>query len=69
MQPFDPKNLPETKYGGETVDPNAHLIPYLIAPKTLAGEHISDYKLRQIEEQHSNDADIEVDKLKPAEEP
>lgn len=69
VQPFDPKNLPETKYGGETVDPNAHLIPYLIAPKTLAGEHISDYKLRQIEEQHSNDADIEVDKLKPAEEP
>lgn len=69
VQPFNPENLPETKYGGETIDPNAHLIPYIIAPNTLSGEHISDYKLRQIEEQHINDTSSEVDQLKPIEEP
>ncbi len=31
VQPFDPSYLPETKYGGEVVDPNAHLIPYMIS--------------------------------------
>ena len=67
IQPFDPEYLPETKYGGETVDPNAHLIPYLIAPDTLSGEHISDYKLQQIQQQHAN-AD-EPPELKPAEKP
>lgn len=44
VQPFDSENLPETKYGGERVDPNAHLIPYLISEETLEGEHISEYK-------------------------
>ena len=51
VQPFDAKNLPETKYGGEQVDPNAQLIPYLIAPATLEGEHISEFKKQQIQEQ------------------
>ncbi|WOE30602.1 MULTISPECIES: monovalent cation/H+ antiporter subunit D [unclassified Acinetobacter] len=69
VQPFDPSNLPETKYGGEVIDPNAHLIPYLIAPKTLDGEHISNYKLRQIEEQHDLDINTEIDQLKPTEGP
>ncbi|MEB3753227.1 monovalent cation/H+ antiporter subunit D [Acinetobacter sp. MD2(2019)] len=50
-QPFDSHYIPETKYSGENFDPNAHLIPYLIAPETLAGEHISEYKWRQINEQ------------------
>lgn len=51
-EPFNPKNIPETKYGGENPDPNAHLIPYLISEKTMAGHHISDYKKRQIEQQN-----------------
>ncbi|OTG85697.1 monovalent cation/H+ antiporter subunit D [Acinetobacter sp. ANC 4558] len=67
VQPFDPEYLPETKYGGETVDPNAHLIPYLIAPDTLSGEHISDYKLQQIQQQHADSE--ENTELKPAEGP
>ncbi|MCY1163666.1 Na(+)/H(+) antiporter subunit D [compost metagenome] len=68
VQPYDPENLPETKYGGETVDPNAHLIPYVISENTLNGEHISEYKQRQINQQivqepaHPDDA-----KLKPME--
>ena len=68
VQPFDPKYLPETKYGGESVDPNAHYIPHVISPETLKGEHISEYKNRQIEQQEqslqhpSDDA-----KLKPME--
>lgn len=68
VQPYDPENLPETKYGGETVDPNAHLIPYVISENTLEGEHISEYKQRQINQQivqepaHPDDA-----KLKPME--
>ena len=68
VQPYDPENLPETKYGGETVDPNAHLIPYVISENTLKGEHISEYKQRQINQQivqepaHPDDA-----KLKPME--
>lgn len=51
VEPFDSKNIPETKYGGENPDPNAHFIPYLIAPDTLKSDHISDYKRRQIEKQ------------------
>ena len=51
VQPFDSENLPETKYGGERVDPNAHLIPYLISEETLEGEHISEYKKRQMQQQ------------------
>lgn len=50
-QPFDATYIPETKYSGENLDPNAHLIPYLIAPETLSGKHISEYKWRQIHEQ------------------
>ena len=67
VQPFDPKNLPETKYGGETIDPNAHLIPYLIPENTLKGGHISEYKQQQIQQRSlQQQAD---DQLKPAEGP
>ena len=54
VEPFDPNNIPETKYGGENPDPNAHFIPYLIESDTFNGEHISDYKKRQIEKQNQN---------------
>ena len=68
VQPYDPENLPETKYGGETVDPNAHLIPYIISEATLKGEHISEYKRRQIEQQHMQEpVDADDAKLKPQE--
>ncbi len=65
VQPFDPNYVPETKYNGEMVDPNAHYIPYIISPDTLQGEHISEYKQRQIkgqEHQHT-----ENNQLKPME--
>ena len=68
VQPFDPNYIPETKYGGESADPNAHLIPYSISPNTLNGEHISDFKKRQIEEQKLTIDHTGVDsKLKPME--
>ncbi|HEX5382411.1 MAG TPA: monovalent cation/H+ antiporter subunit D [Acinetobacter sp.] len=68
VQPFDPENLPETKYGGEELDPNAHLIPYTISEDTLSGEHISPYKLRQIQEQQIHERLIPDDaQLKPEE--
>lgn len=68
VQPFDPENLPETKYGGEELDPNAHLIPYTISEDTLSGEHISPYKLRQIQEQQTHEKLIPDDaQLKPEE--
>ena len=68
VQPYDPENLPETKYGGETLDPNAHLIPYLIPRDTLEGEHLSDYKKRQIVEQQTQKPQVLDDaKLKPME--
>lgn len=68
VQPYDPENLPETKYGGETVDPNAHLIPYIISEDTLEGEHISEYKQRQIEQQHMQEpVNVDDAKLKPQE--
>lgn len=51
VQPYDPEYLPETKYGGEVADHNAILIPELIAKPTLQGQHISEYKQRQIAEQ------------------
>lgn len=54
VQPFDPHYLPETKYGGELKDANAHLIPYMISPETLKGEHISPYKQRQIQQQEQD---------------
>ena len=68
VQPYDPENLPETKYGGETVDPNAHLIPYVISENTLKGEHISEYKQRQINQQIVQEpAHPDNAKLKPME--
>lgn len=68
VQPFDPENLPETKYNGESVDPNAHLIPYTISEDTLEGEHISEFKRRQILNQDSQiSPDNEHDQLKPME--
>jgi multicomponent K+:H+ antiporter subunit D len=51
VQPYDPTYLPETKYGGEVEDHNAVLIPDVISKATLQGEHISEYKQRQIAEQ------------------
>ncbi len=67
VQPFDPEYLPETKYGGESVDPNAHLIPYMISENTLKGEHISDFKQRQIKEQYVEQQQSSDNKLKPME--
>ena len=67
VQPFDPENLPETKYGGETADPNAHLIPQLIAPETLDGEHISEYKKRQMLQQKLEEESAADAQLKPME--
>ena len=67
VQPFNPAYVPETKYDGESVDPNAHLIPYMISPKTLEGEHISEYKQRQILEQETQQQQVENDQLKPME--
>ena len=67
VQPFDASNLPETKYGGEKVDPNAHLVPYLISEKTLNGVNISDYKKRQIEEQDALKQPSKFDLLQPTE--
>ncbi|WP_180042086.1 monovalent cation/H+ antiporter subunit D [Acinetobacter sp. YH12218] len=69
VQPYDPENLPETKYGGESADPNAHLIPALIAPETLHGEHISEYKQRQIQGQQQEEKLPEETQLKPMEAP
>lgn len=68
VQPFDPKYLPETKYGGESVDPNAHYIPYVISENTLNGEHISDYKQRQIQQQETERRQTIEPQLKPMEE-
>ncbi len=68
IQPFDSKYLPETKYGGESVDPHAHYIPHVISPKTLEGEHISEYKNRQIEQQEQSEQPTsDHAKLKPME--
>lgn len=67
VQPFTPENLPETKYGGETADPNAHLIPYVISENTLKGGHISEYKQRQILNQNAELAHPDDTQLKPME--
>ena len=69
VQPFDSENLPETKYGGERVDPNAHLIPYLISEKTLEGEHISEYKKRQMQQQQQAEVNPNAESLQPMVEP
>lgn len=67
-QPFSSGYLPETKYGGETQDPNAHVIPYVISPATLQGEHISEFKQRQIyQQQQQLDQFGEDAQLKPME--
>ena len=69
VQPFDPNYLPETKYGGEFADPNAHYIPHVISEKSLEGEHISEFKRRQIKEQELNQRQPEEaqSKLQPME--
>lgn len=68
VQAFDPTYLPETKYGGEAPDANAHYIPYVVSPNSLNGEHISSYKLRQIEQQLKNEQVAPSDaQLKPME--
>lgn len=69
VQPFDPNYVPETKYGGESADQNAYVIPHIISQKTRDGEHISEYKQRQIQEQETNQQLPEEDqsKLKPME--
>lgn len=54
VQKYDPTLLPETKYGGEKADPNAHLIPHLIAEKTLEGGHISEQKKQQIQKSETD---------------
>ena len=69
VQPFDSENLPETKYGGERVDPNAHLIPYLISEETLEGEHISEYKKRQMQQQQQAEVHPDAESLQPMVEP
>ena len=69
VQPYDPANLPETKYGGETLDPNAHLIPFVITEKTQHGGHISEFKQRQIQQQYVEQHLPNDNQLKPAEEP
>ncbi|MEN8280267.1 monovalent cation/H+ antiporter subunit D [Acinetobacter gerneri] len=48
--PFDSHYVPETKYS-EAKDENAHYIPYLVPSDTMNGEHISEYKRKQIEHQ------------------
>ena len=69
VQPFDAAYLPETKYGGEVEDHNAVLIPDVISKPTLQGEHISEYKQRQIAEQTlSNPTIPNATQLKPMEE-
>lgn len=68
IQPYDPEYLPETKYGGESQDANAHLIPYVLSDNTLKGEHISEYKQRQINHQeHDFDQPDHNAELKPME--
>lgn len=69
VQPYDPTYLPETKYGGEVEDHNALLIPDVISKATLQGEHISEYKQRQIAEQTLDAPTIPNEtQLKPMEE-
>lgn len=69
VQPYRSDNLPETKYGGETADPNAHLIPYVISEATLEGEHISKFKQQQINQQYIEQYTHDDNQLKPAEGP
>ena len=69
VQPYDPAYLPETKYGGEVEDHNAYLVPDIISKDTFNGEHISEYKQRQIQQQDKLQTPTIVDEsqLKPME--
>ena len=69
VQPYDPAYLPETKYGGEVEDHNAYLVPDVISKDTFNGEHISEYKQRQIQQQDKLRTPTIVDEsqLKPME--
>ncbi|ADY83836.1 putative monovalent cation/H+ antiporter subunit D [Acinetobacter pittii PHEA-2] len=69
VQPYDPAYLPETKYGGEVEDHNAYLVPDIISNDTFNGEHISEYKQRQIQQQDKLQTPTIVDEsqLKPME--
>ncbi len=67
IQPYDAQYVPETKYGGELEDPNAYLIPHIIHSNALHGEHISDYKQRQIQHQDQQIQRPDDAKLKPME--
>lgn len=68
VESYDPTYLPETKYGGEAPDANAHYIPYIISENSLKGEHISPYKQRQIQQQLNNESVAPTDaQLKPME--
>ncbi|MDX8273234.1 monovalent cation/H+ antiporter subunit D [Acinetobacter pittii] len=69
VQPYDPAYLPETKYGGEVKDHNAYLVPDIISKDTFNGEHISEYKQRQIQQQDKLQTPTIVDEsqLKPME--
>ena len=69
VQPYDPAYLPETKYGGEVEDHNAYLVPDIISKDTFNGEHISEYKQRQIQQQDKLQTPSIVDEsqLKPME--
>lgn len=67
VQPYDANYVPETKYGGEVVDKNAQYIPYVIDQDTLQGEHISQYKQQQIQQQVKQSYMPDDPKLKPME--
>ncbi|OOT53794.1 monovalent cation/H+ antiporter subunit D [Acinetobacter pittii] len=69
VQPYDPAYLPETKYGGEVEDHNAYLVPDIVSKDTFNGEHISEYKQRQIQQQDKLQTPTIVDEsqLKPME--
>lgn len=68
VQPFDPSYVPQTKYGGESVDPYAHFIPEIISDDTLDGHHISEYKKQQIEQQQRGESIVPHEtQLKPME--
>jgi multicomponent K+:H+ antiporter subunit D len=69
VQPFDSEYVPETKYAGEQADVNARLIPYIISENTRNGEHISEFKQRQIQQQYIEQRDPNDNRLQPQEGP
>ena len=44
-----------------------HLIPYVISENTLNGDHISEFKQRQIDKQYIEQNKYDDNQLKPAE--